>query len=132
MKALATSLMVGMVLVAGVVQAREARPEIVGELRDGHIHGYLLDPSGKGMTGVIALTTADGCRISLHESNSFRRGRFDIDNIFPGRYRLQVESLGTVLTDLVPPDPVEVEVRGGRVSRPRIIAACNGATTTAK
>ena len=127
MKALGMSLIVGSVLVAGVVQAK---PEVRREptfKRDGHIHGYLLDPAGKGMSGVIALTTADGCRISLHESDSHRRGRFDIDNIFPGRYRLQVESLGTVTTDLVSPDAVEVEVRAGRVSRPRIIAECDRA-----
>jgi hypothetical protein len=130
MRALRMGLMVGLVLVAGVAQAKiEARREPTFK-RDGHIHGYLLDPAGRGLTGVVALTTADGCRISLHETDSHRRGRFDIDNVFPGRYKVQVESLGTVLGDLESPAPVEVEVRAGRVSRPRLIAECEGSTTT--
>lgn len=90
----------------------------------GHIHGYLVAPSGEGLTGMVSLTTTEGCRISLHNTYSMRKGRFDIDNLLPGRYRLRVETVGAIVTDLEPPAPLEIEVLPNKVIRPRLTARC--------
>ena len=122
MRILGAGLLAAAMLAAGVAQAKpEAKPEPTFR-RNGHIHGYLLDAAGRGITGVVTLRTDDGRIISTHSTEAFRRGRFDIDNMFPGDYVLRVESLGTQLTDLKMPEDLPVTVRKNRVIRPRLIA----------
>ena len=122
MRALVAGAILGAIITAGGVQAK---PEVKLEKtfkKGGHIHGYLIDPAGHGFYGIVILTTMDGKRISYHETQRLRRGRFDIDNIEPGRYKLHVPTLGPLVTDLQPPADVEVEVKAGKVTRPRLVA----------
>jgi hypothetical protein len=113
-------LAVGWLAVAGHAEIEQKLEPPFKEL--GHIHGYLIAPSGEGLTGVVSLRTMDGKKISLHVSNSNRRGRFDIDNLLPGKYKLEVESLGFNVVGLDTPEPVVVEVTGKKVARPVVTA----------
>ena len=122
MRYLGAVLAVGGVLVGGLADAKPEHNPEPSFRKGGHIHGYLITPSGHGLNGVVALCTPDGRKITLHETNGIRRGRFDIDNLFPGRYVLRVDTIGPVVTDLQPPAALEVEVRAGRVSRPHLVA----------
>jgi hypothetical protein len=88
----------------------------------GHIHGYLVDQSGRGLTGMLALCTPDGRKLSYHHTEAMRRGRFDIDNLEPGTYRLHVDTLGNSIENLAPPEDVTVEVRRKKIVRPRLVA----------
>lgn len=122
MRALVAGAILGAIV---TVSGAQAEPEVKHEKafkKGGHIHGYLIDPAGHGFYGVVVLTTMDGKRISYHETQRMRRGRFDIDNVEPGRYKLHVPTLGPLVTDLQPPADMEVEVTAGKVIRPRLIA----------
>jgi hypothetical protein len=122
MRILRTGLLLGVVLAAGGAQAKVEKKQEDTFYRNGHIHGHLVDPAGQGLTGIVVLCTPDGRRIASYETNSYRRGRFDIDNLLPGSYRLHVDTVGAVVSDLAPPDDRVVEVRNGEVSRPRLTA----------
>lgn len=118
--ALAGAAVAGLLLAAGARAAIETKLEPT--FKDlGHIHGYLIAPSGEGLTGVLSLRTAEGKKISLHVSDSTRKGRFDIDNLLPGRYQVQVESQGFNVVGMDDPAPVTVEVVPGKVARPRLV-----------
>jgi hypothetical protein len=99
----------------------EKDPSIAGR---GLIRGFLVDPSGRGLRGIVWLCTADGCKISQWDSSVLRYGRFYIDNLNPGRYRLHVDTVGPDINDLVPPEDMEVEVRADHVTRPQLVARC--------
>lgn len=117
--ALAAGALLGLVSAAGAVPEKKTEHTF----KDlGHIHGYFINPAGEGLSGVVVLKTASGRVISQHDSHAFRKGRFDIDNLLPGRYRLGIASVGTNILDLDAPDDVEVEVRPDKVERPRLIA----------
>ena len=109
----------------GVVGAASAVPEEKNErtFRDlGHVHGYFINGAGEGLSGVVALKSPSGRVLSLHDSYGHRKGRFDIDNLLPGRYRLGIESPGTNIVNLPVPDDIEIEVLPNRVARPRLVA----------
>ena len=124
MKKMALGLVAGLVLAAGAVHAD---PEVKLEKsfpHGGHIHGYLVDSAGQAVSGWVVLETVDGARLRSFNSDTFRRGRFDIDNLLPGRYRLRAESLALthlISSDLVPGVSVEVEVKKDHVSRPHLV-----------
>ena len=122
MRYLGAVLAVGATLAAGVVDAKLEHRLEPSFRKGGHIHGYLITPAGQGLSGVVALCTPDGRKMTLHTTNGIRRGRFDMDNLLPGRYLLRVDTIGPFITDLEPPADVEVEVRAGRVSRPHLVA----------
>lgn len=125
MRKLALGLIAGLVLTAA---AAHAVPEVKREKTfppGGHIHGYVVDPAGEGVSGWVALEGLDGCRFRAVFANSYRRGRFDIDNLLPGRYKLRVESIYRPDSDLVPGDAVEVEVKADKVSRPHLVLRCD-------
>lgn len=122
MRALVAGAILGAMVTVGSAQAK---PEVKLEKafkKGGHIHGYLVDPAGHGFYGIVVLTTMDGKRISYHETARLKRGRFDIDNIEPGRYKLHVPTIGPLVTDLQPPADMEVEVVAGKIIRPRLVA----------
>src|SRR4051794_19303418 len=60
----------------------------------GNIRGHLVDASGQGMPGLVALRTPDGAVISQTHAVSIQGGLFDIGRVAPGRYVLTVTSLG--------------------------------------
>lgn len=88
----------------------------------GHIHGYFTNEAGEGLSGMVALKTASGRVISLHHTWAQQKGRFDIDNLLPGRYKLGVECVGTNIVDLEAPADIEIEVLPKKVVRPRLTA----------
>jgi hypothetical protein len=109
----------------GVVGAASAVPEVKTErtFKDfGHVHGYFINAAGEGLNGVVALRSPSGRVLSLHDAYAHRKGRFDIDNLLPGRYRLSIESPGTNIVNLPVPDDIEIEVLPKKVVRPRIVA----------
>lgn len=122
MRALVAGAILGILVTVSGAQARPEKKLEGAFKKGGHIHGYLVDPAGHGFYGIVILTTMDGRRISYHESARLRRGRFEIDNIEPGRYKLHVSTLGPTITDLRPPADTEVEVVAGKVIRPRLVA----------
>jgi hypothetical protein len=126
MRLVTRGVLLGVVLVAGAAQAVPERKLEPTFRRLGHIHGYFVTPSGEGLNGLVALCTPDGRTISLHHTTAMRKGRFDIDNLFSGQYRLRVVSVGPYPTDLEPPDDMAVVVRPNRVVRPRIVADVGG------
>lgn len=113
------------VAVLGVASAAHAVPEKKLEptfKNLGHVHGYFLNEAGEGLSGVVALKTTSGRIISLHHTYAQQKGRFDIDNLAPGHYKLGVESCGTNIVALEPPSDVDVEVVAKKVVRPRLVA----------
>ena len=88
----------------------------------GNIRGRIIDPAGRGMRGVLWLCTLDGAKISQWDSCLLRDGQFFIDNVAPGRYRLHVDSLGSDVNDLEPPDDMVVEVRAHHNIHPELVA----------
>jgi hypothetical protein len=121
MRAWGAGLVAAAVLAAGAAQAKiEKKPE-PGFGGSGHIHGYLVTPAGQGITGMVALRTEDGRLIEMYDTAAYRNGRFDIDNLFPGTYRLSVESLGTTLNDMRKPEDKVVKVSESHVSRPKLV-----------
>lgn len=122
MRRLGAGVLLGAVLAVGAAQATpEAKLEPAFK-KGGHIHGYLITPAGHGLDGIVTLCTVDGKRMTYHETYRMRRGRFDIDNVEPGRYKLHVPTIGPWITDLKPPADLEIEVRRGKVIRPKLIA----------
>lgn len=124
MKKMALGLVAGLVLAAG---AAHAVPEVKLETsfpHGGHIHGYLVNPAGQAVSGWVVLETMDGAKLHSYNTDIFRRGRFDIDNLLPGRYRLRAEAIAVVhqvSEDLVPGVTAEVEVKKDHVSRPHLV-----------
>jgi hypothetical protein len=113
------------VAVLGVASAAHAVPEKKLEptfKNLGHVHGYFVNEAGEGLSGVVALKTPSGRILSLHHTYAQQKGRFDIDNLAPGRYKLGVESCGTNIVGLEPPSDVEVEVVSKKVARPHLVA----------
>jgi len=133
MRVIAAGLLAG-ALVMGAAQAqdkvkldavsapRDKRQRAAGFRADGQIHGYLVTPAGQGLRGMVTLATREGLKLSYHYSHAQSRGRFEIDGLQPGRYQLRVDTLGLELGDLLPPEPIEVEVRSRQVTRPRLVA----------
>jgi hypothetical protein len=114
---------VGVVLAAAeTVEARRERDPVLP--RAGSIRGYMLDPAGQPITGVIGLRTAGDCLVSLHHSDSGRDGLFVLENLAPGVYTISVEAVSTFAPDLRSGNRVSVEVFPGRVSRPVIVPHC--------
>jgi hypothetical protein len=118
MRALVTGLAVAALLATAASARHKEEPTFHG---DGQIHGYVLDPAGRGRSAIVSLNTIDGFQISRHNSDILRRGRFDINNLFPGRYLLRVEAVGSTTTDMYGGTEVEVEVIRKRTARPRLI-----------
>lgn len=113
------------VAVLGVAGAALAVPEKKTEptfKNLGHIHGYLINEAGEGLSGLVALKSTSGRILSLHHSYARAKGRFDIDNLLPGRYKLGVESLGTNIVNLEAPADIDIEVLPNKVIRPRLAA----------
>lgn len=90
--------------------------------RSGRIHGYLIDPAGQGLRGVVALCTVDGRELEHTHTVAMRRGRFEFDTILPGTYILRTKTVGPVMTDLVPGPDQRVTVVARRVVRPHLTA----------
>jgi hypothetical protein len=102
---------------------KSKRSDKAAEVKPGRIRGYLVDAAGKGLYGIVALKTMDGTRVSLHETNANENGVFEIEGVMPGRYKLHVQTLGSVVTDMNAPADVEVEVKSDDVARPMLKAA---------
>lgn len=88
----------------------------------GKIHGYLVDPIDHGITGLVSLRSTSGELIRYIETDSNRQGRFDLDFIPPGRYRLRTDSLGRATANLTPAADLDVEVVANRVVHPHLKA----------
>jgi hypothetical protein len=87
----------------------------------GRIRGYLIDPAGNGLRGVVALCTAGGGTLSVHNAFRAEKGEFVIDGIRPGTYRLHIDTLGPETGSLAKPADVEVVVRANQTARPKIV-----------
>jgi hypothetical protein len=124
MRKVALGLIAGLVLAAG---AAHAVPEVKVEKtfpKNGHIHGYMVNEAGVGVAGWVSLETTGGARLRSIYADGFRRGRFDLDNLQPGRYKLRAEAIHPnfeTSADLVPGVEVEVEVTDKHVSRPHLM-----------
>ncbi|MCC2672561.1 MAG: hypothetical protein K0Q72_5033 [Armatimonadetes bacterium] len=88
----------------------------------GNIRGHLVDASGQGLPGLVALRTPDGAVISQTHAVSIQGGLFDIGRVAPGRYVLTVTSLGPFITDMARPAPMEITVDAKRTVRPVLTA----------
>ena len=84
----------------------------------GNIRGYLVDASGRGMPGLVALRTPEGAMILQTHAVSIQGGRFDIGRVAPGRYVLTVTSLGPFITKMTRPAPLEITVDADQTVRP--------------
>lgn len=122
MRAITAGIMAGAILIMGAASADFTGRWEPTFKAGGHIHGYLIDPTGRGLTGIVSLLDAGGRRISQHVTQSIRRGRFDINDLTPGTYRLHVDTVGPTTTDVVPPDDATVTVRAKTVARPHLTA----------
>lgn len=88
----------------------------------GMVRGHLVDPSGQGVPGLVALTTANGAVLAQTYATSIQGGRFDLGRIAPGRYFLRVTSLGPITYELQRPEPVEITVVKDKTLRPVLVA----------
>jgi hypothetical protein len=122
MNALRAGLIAGALLLAAGAHAVPEKKTEPTFKNLGHIHGYLIAPSGQGLRGMVALADESGRTLSLHPSFAIRKGRFDIDNLLPGTYVLRAQTVGPEATDLVPGPPMSVTVKRGTVHRPRLVA----------
>jgi hypothetical protein len=123
MRAFTTAALAGL-----LVSAANAAPEPINPEREptfprsGKIHGYLVDPAGQGLRGIVAICTVDGRELDSTHSVQQRRGRFEFDAILPGTYILRVKTVGPVTSDLAPAADQQVTVRSRRVERPHLVA----------
>ena len=89
--------------------------------RRGSIHGHLLDYSGVGLTGVIALCAPDGRKIRYYNSWAFDKGKFEMDNLLPGTYILHLDTVAANVEGLHSAPDLRIVVEPGKRLRPRMI-----------